>query len=463
MDIKLAYIHGISTVDEPYFDDVEDQHAFFNAHTVKTISDTWYPPFSTDAISFSEDDLTIDDNVNYLILTGYGDRWYYFFINGVSYNADGLLTLSISMDTVQTYLFDFSVTGTIERMFINRWNSDGTINRNYIRENLSNGMFIKKEFGTVSYPNKTITVDVDYGEGDHHPVTVTDTHEYYLGVAMIASMPDLSQGVRNKVTTPRGDLIDCVNRFYFPIFKTQPRGTAIGTITHIVEYHDNGTGEYKSDYGFKNTATYGFLADKNKAVSAYVLPATCIGEYLVYDAETNTLYYNGDHLEVYRPTGDDEAVVGFLPVTDRNTYLQSDYVDMKTYIGDIAQPFFPESDFDATMCPALWDDSYMRIEFGERHAMTTFPLFECDKPILHFRAMFDPTSTARSYAMTEDDTDTVFAKKAPLVLRDMLTITQWSDNLSNWESYNRVTKQFAWVDAGINTAKSAISTFTSLL
>lgn len=146
--IKLCYVQGINEVDTPWFATKEAQSAFFEKSVKWKDEDSYYPPYFMNTIRLSADDVPFNDvskKVNYCILE-YEGKDYYYFIDSIDYVTDDLVEITIEMDTIQTYLFDMNVTNPIiSRMPIKRWDDNATfINRNYIRENLSNGNMVQK-------------------------------------------------------------------------------------------------------------------------------------------------------------------------------------------------------------------------------------------------------------------------------------------------------------------------------
>lgn len=146
--ITLCYVEGINEVDTPWFDSILEQASFFDKHVVWQDIDSYYPPYFMNEIRLSSDDISFNDSnkkVNYCFLDYEGKR-YYYFINSISYVTDDQVVITVDMDTIQTYMFDMLISNpTIARMAIKRWGDDGnTINRNYIRENLSTGNMVQK-------------------------------------------------------------------------------------------------------------------------------------------------------------------------------------------------------------------------------------------------------------------------------------------------------------------------------
>lgn len=185
--IGLCYVKGINEVDTPYFNDKDEQTAFFNKTIVWKDYESYYPPYFMNTIRLSSEDIPFNNpskKVNYCLLDYEGKR-YYYFIDSIDYVTDDLVEITIEMDTIQTYWYDVLVSKpTISRMAINRWGDDGqAINRNYIRENLSTGNMIKRlkeEFKGTSDKLKWIVVRIsDNPNASHYdPNNVGPTSTY---------------------------------------------------------------------------------------------------------------------------------------------------------------------------------------------------------------------------------------------------------------------------------------------
>ena len=156
MVIKLYYIEGISRIDTPYYANqgqqatLAAQEAFFERHVVKEIDSAFYPPHYTNQVKLTTDDVDFNTNINYLSLE-FNDKTYYYFIDDVEYLSENMIKLYITMDVIQTYMFDIRIaSGVIERKFINRWTSNNKINRNYLREAVSDEEFIPVDFNIIN-------------------------------------------------------------------------------------------------------------------------------------------------------------------------------------------------------------------------------------------------------------------------------------------------------------------------
>ena len=149
---SFYYIRGISAMDTPYFSNIQAQQQYFAQHEVATI-DEIYPPHYQNTIKVSKDNLDFNSQINYVSLE-FNYKTYYYFIDSVRYINEDIMELSLTMDTIQTYMFDIIYnSATIERKLIRRYNADRIINRNYIRENISQGNYKVENYTRYSYKN----------------------------------------------------------------------------------------------------------------------------------------------------------------------------------------------------------------------------------------------------------------------------------------------------------------------
>lgn len=156
MEVKLYYIRGISLSDTPLFDTEALQQSYFDSHLVQTIDTAYYPPYYFNRIKLETSDCDLTTQANYLSIETNG-RIYYYFISDILYVNEDVYEMQLEMDTIQTFLFDIRINSCcIDRKFIDRY-QDATskrFNRNYLRENVSNGVFLP-------YTQKAITGSAD--------------------------------------------------------------------------------------------------------------------------------------------------------------------------------------------------------------------------------------------------------------------------------------------------------------
>ncbi|WP_286149808.1 hypothetical protein [Romboutsia ilealis] len=201
---SLYYIKGISRFDTPRFANIIEQNNYFDLHKKKTI-DEFYPPFFTNSIKMLYTDFDIINNeVNYFSLV-FRNKTYYYFIDNVNYIDLGVYEINITLDVIQTYFFDIKINSiNVIRQSINRWNGND-INREYIRENLSNSTDFKRGITYNSIPtNKWLLVEgvskLDTGSEQYAPslITIKDiliTNGTYL---YLLPLPNINKAYQNK-------------------------------------------------------------------------------------------------------------------------------------------------------------------------------------------------------------------------------------------------------------------------
>lgn len=141
----------------PYFTRKENQLNWFFKRVVKKVEDGSYHRKNTDLkVNYSLEDLKY---CNYAItLNEKESKYYFYFITDRTYINQNVTNLSLRMDLIQTYLFDFKLgTCLIERSHTRR-KSAGNIpdlKPYYLEENFASGEYKLKKTETVyDYSNK---------------------------------------------------------------------------------------------------------------------------------------------------------------------------------------------------------------------------------------------------------------------------------------------------------------------
>lgn len=361
--ISLYYVEGISEVDTPFFSSKAEQSEYFSQKLVKTLSSSYYPPYYRNKIKFGSDDLTLDTRVNYLSLDT-SERKYYYFITSAMYISDGILELSISMDVIQTYLFDFEIRNcVIERKFINRYNSDGTFNRNYIRENVSNGQYLKgktnyivpEQAWYVGRVNKEFVSATAYKYGNNAtipsstcvaiiPNNFTASYNRLMLNNDSSTVPPSTEVVMQ--TLGKSAYIETISYVPFDIFKGKyTKGSKTIDGKHFEGYIFN------DDYGYINI-------DNTKILSHKVSS-------LLGDTGYNEVQYNWQDLYTFTISSTKSTKIG--------TYFNIDFV------------------------PALLDEAYQALLFGENSCYAVAKLRYINNPTIKFKALFDFDTFNRVY------------------------------------------------------------------
>ena len=365
-NIKLYYVEGITREDTLYFSSITQQARFFEGRVSSHVVDeSFYPPYYQNKIKFDSDDIDFNSPYNYLSIE-YLDKVYYYFINRIEYLNERTIMLHITMDTIQTFMFDIRVdSALVERKFINRYNNDDRINRDYIRENFSKEDFILKE--------RHIN-DFDY------------TNNYCCGFFVIKSTGkigsdydesgliknDRATYVRNTYT---GDYIhDNMVIYFLPVTKQQ-----LGLSTYRFTYHPSNPEDF--DHENEDTELYvsdvlSLISEKESAiVSIMYVPFNCFkgrfiaqgpGIIIVDSSLFNICLYEVNALGGMKrfPLFYFKPDVGATlePLTYTKTF---DFSVNK----ELAKPYSSE------YMPVMFDENYIQVKYGCLSKMSGVALY----------------------------------------------------------------------------------------
>lgn len=138
--IKFGYLKGYNSYNVPAFQNASARDNFFDNIDNLVELDAYYPPYFTNVIKVLNSEVPQSQPFNFVILV-HNNKYYYYFIDNIQYLDEDIYNVQITLDTTLTYMFDVKIKDCIiTRNSINRW-INGEINRNYIRENLSEGHF----------------------------------------------------------------------------------------------------------------------------------------------------------------------------------------------------------------------------------------------------------------------------------------------------------------------------------
>lgn len=368
--ITLFYIKGISRYDTPLFNSNIDQDNFFFEHIVISIENSYYPPHYKNKIRITYEDLDITKtSVNYLSLS-YNGKYYYYFIDSVNYINDSVYELEITMDMIQTYMFNINIKDcTIERKLIKRFNSDGTFNRDYTRENLYNG--IKK---------------IDR--------TLLSSGKYWLLITS-GSKLGLDNGDKNvvcKINNLDGRLNYSSGLYYYlyPLYGTKITGLfKAGLVYTESTYEVN----YEVSYEMFNQ----IVQDAN-IIEIKIIDSIFLENY--YNKDSNTYVFN------------DMILTSYLTPLDTNTFminLTTDELLTKfTYLGmTFNKVSNTTTTFNYKNIPFIFDDNYIEFNYGEPISKTNISLQLLTDSKLNCRAYYDITTGGRGYQILNSNSEDV--------------------------------------------------------
>lgn len=424
MIISLYYVEGISVVDTPYFSCLNEQNLYFAKKLVKQVDNTFYPPYFKNSIKFSSDDLTINDKINYLSFV-FQNKTYYYFVNKIEYVSENIIELNCTLDSIQTFMFNiYTSSGIINRKFIDRYLADNSINRSYMRENISDGLF--KNCIYHEYPDRGIYIvksasflgngqySLDYEKGFTQDNKVFSSLNYYIFPSDTVSVTDESVLYGNGVSYYTGDGVTTnpctVHKINEPMYTPAMISNCSKCVGTYDIYYIPFIPIYGLEYYDANvTYPYDVIGGKEpheSTVKSHVLSFE--SKYLYRDDGT---YYPNPNVSItsYRPPFydsnslvDTQTCIIFSVSNCKTRY----YNDMYTFtVNDNSFTINKKADvpFSSRYVPTLIDENFINIQYGERSVSTTYPISRLSYPIVHLFHWADICSGDRFYSITDSN------------------------------------------------------------
>lgn len=372
-NFSLLYIAGISDVDTPVFPDKLEQYIYMSSKVVSSPDEGFYVPHFKDTIEIELDYLTQDNelvSINYLYIYYLG-KYYYYFIDAIEYINESIARIYISMDTIQTYMFDLDfIQVHLTRESINRFRENDRYNRNYLRENFSAGKFILKSKKFYRLPR-----DFSFSSlRSDNEITGT----------VIIKAPHVPGYTYNSTTyLEHVEVTGLNNLFIYPYISNSMHYNYIG---------GDGSWNYYMDNAYNRVAK-----QLTNAVMAYYLP------FVPFVINYHDSQEHPGSTEFELPTGlrwgvDDisNPLSAWAITIEGNAIVQ-----IKRY-SDMVVPFqivkpVAGDDFDIKHIPALLDDSYVKFTFGENTTHSTIPLHMLEDDSVVVSYIGDPMSGSRIY------------------------------------------------------------------
>lgn len=411
---KLYYIRGINRLDTPYFSTLQEQATYFESKKILEI-DYIYPPHYRDTIDFDITDLDMKTQANYLSIN-FNNKTYYYFIDNVVYINEEMIQISITMDVIQTYMFDIDyIHCDVARRTIDRWNDDGTINRNYLRENLSNGDMVLKDTGFDVTPLDLgwciieYSYSKPYNEGDHYNKKVlTDA----LGASVDYETNLLSNNFFNK------EIKFNSNKRTFLI----PYSITGNKDIKIVEYYkDNEDIRLTINYNEIMPSIYEMISaiGKMENVLSIRFISQNIFKSLNIQETDNEIVINyhfsrdfQSYLQYYKKieyaSGDPiHYQIAGITLYNTNFNIQKpEPIEIKTFTSthtfNYKKQINLEYAFDKIYVPALLDENYIQYQYGEKINLTSCPFYQMNNPIIYNKHTYDITTGYRLYCITDN-------------------------------------------------------------
>ena len=447
MNINLCYIHGISRIDTPYFVSPSEQQSYFEDRIVSTIDTTFYHPHYKNVIRFESSDIDVNDTINYLYFT-YKEKDYYYFIDKITYSSEDVIELSITMDYIQTYMFNIYVAdGVIERKHINRYvlkDNRYVINRDYIRENLSSGIF------TPAPKNY---------------VETRESYERKLWVVVLLT-EDYGRHYVTYINTPSGKVSIPYRLVTFPLCKFTKfyLGSSEQNIYDLVSYFL----KKKSPYIADAFVVYGCPIGPSYYVdSDYYLHAPSDAnmedmEVPLVGGTSITIstvpIFAPDYQFVAGPTANNiDIKEGTITqrINDDTSVLSSYYHSKAEFTRSVTV-----DTYDSEYIPQMCDENYLRIKYGTPNAVSTLPLYPLEIYNFYFNFTYDYVTGVSYYYMRFGYDSDVFPIPLYNYIETDCNILSYPiiiDSGSEYIANNRNRWATAGLKAGLGIAQSFVN------
>lgn len=420
--ITLMYIVGISRTDTPIFNNAISQQEWFNnnAENVRKV-DTIFPPYYTNRIRLSDDDINFDSTYNYLILT-FRNINYYYFIKDFHYVNEGLIDIDIEMDTFQTLMFNINYhNARIRRRSIKRYldKNHFTINRNYIRENYNSNEFVNKEYINYTYQEKFLT-----GFGGFIIAKSADLFwAEFKDITLFDKQKIISDNVRI-LLIPAMCYIEGQDKYL------------TGKHEHIFDTTSGYIGRWDDDEIRTNVKE---LQSNNAITNMFYIPFNPFK-----DISITTEYYPDNLIPVRVKYQIPENNRINMHQTADKKYLQIGKIDVSPQFRLVELPYSQSAQnvlgapFSSNYVPQLLDENYVQIKYGERLDNTSLPLSKITNTALYLYRQCDILTGCRIYWIVdkEDLEDKYFTK---IVVQSREDVSMFNDYFKQYVNGNKGT------------------------
>lgn len=398
---SLHYIRGISRYDTPIFATIQEQTQYFINNRIVNIDD-FFPVWYNQTIKLELFDYKYNiTSCNYLSIL-FNSKYYYYFIDNINYINEGIYSIDITLDVIQTFLFNISFNYiNLSRQSIKRWTSNGLINRDYIRENLSIATSYKKDitYNNMNY-NKWLLVEsvkrLDSFAGNTAPTLIYSKNLITNGTYLyIIPYPNITKEDIN--------------------------------ITYYIKYMNNDIGTYTGKQ-FAFCVSDLMRSPDILNMSIVNLESKDFNYGITYNDEHTecTISISNTTLDfTYDPVtiGSNENQVISLFINEaENIYNYIDYEFNFTENKELNKKY------NFKFIPQLIDENYIDFKFGERLGYTIFPLSKLKYKSLRLYMEYDLLSTDRIFKIGDNEFFTNIVNKTKENLR--LYNNAWENYMS---------------------------------
>lgn len=419
MNIELIDTE-VSRTNTYFFSSNTDRDNFFSKKVYRTIETSYYPPYYNNRIKLSTEDFNIFSSVifNYVryLRISYSNKYYYYFIDSIDYINEDVYELSISMDTYMTFMNNITLNDIcIERKFINRYNSDKTFNRNYIRENVSKNQFDNLVYDRII--NEDISQWVTIMKCSDYPLTSSSLGKYVTSYSLnipsnvqVYNIPEFI-GFTPYLSGTFNDVIISSSNIMYSL------DNAYVTDCYVIPFNPfKNYNMIKGSSGYDIKAPYSKVIDMDNRQDYH--------HYVLYEDDIiqcniNSVIYN----------------FGFPEQKVKNVPFLKEYV------------------------PAILDENYIRLTFGDKEVIASYPLYRLKSTNIYCMYWSD-ISTGTRYYMLDDNNDIRVNSYGTIVSNtNILSLTLRNDPWKSYIANNKATLANAIVRDSANTITNFYSNY----
>lgn len=448
--ITLYDIGELNRVDTPVFDTEENQQLFFDGLTKKVIqNNSFYVPKFKDEICLSTDDINFNSSYTYLSIY-FNEKYYYYFIDKTEYISEDVVKLYISIDVIQTYMFNIRFNSSeILRKSIKRWTSSTAINRGYFRENVGNEIF-KNTVNELFYDEDGTYAFVI------HIMPTNQKYWYSLGDNTNPILEEFTGYEKTMVAYGSKNYVESGYYLILPFNSTNLIGATYvsDTITDALT--------------LSAWDLFRAMCERDYVLSINIIDGHLLSQLgITYDHNTNTFTcYDANHqsrfIQIYNggipgadPSHPSPECAGFMLMYGSGTqYLKFPEVTYSKTPLAVSRNTAKNKAFSYKYCPQLLDENYVHIKYGEPAYMTGTPLYVNTTTKVTLRECHDLINNIRVYAVSSTPSNDKYL--TTVYATSIENITLYNNPYQSYISRNHATLSAGRVVSHINNIYTGV-------
>lgn len=425
--------YNITRTDIPKFDNSNDRNLYFNTKIVMSKENSNYVPFFKNSIKISIDDLDYNNtSFNYMSIY-FNNFYYYYFIDRIEYVNEKIYIVDITMDTIVTYMFNIKCNGNITRQTIPRYienksdKNSTLINRNYIRENLSNGEFITKYDDFHLYKNDINMLVIKFKKGwsptvewvNQYPTTIYLNNDDISDGFVYCLMPIISKDKIDGFSESSVNIVFTIDGVMFT-------KRFIQLDDYLAQINILCSNPYVSEIYYMSsyyvTTMFDFVIKKTLNDDGSLdmrLEITC----------------NFSNCEFTTPAVSQHGDLAYSLIVCNKLTIDKEQLHLSSPFG-FTKAYNKKQNFQWNFVPQVLDDNYMRLYFGEKMQYTSYPLCKATKWDFDLHYSYDFVSNNRLYSLKSTGD---FDYLSNITVRTLQSMSLFSDQYQQYLATNKGT------------------------